>query len=321
MLSRFRADRARRRAATALRAGRFDEAAESYEHAIKQTPNSSAVWFNLGLAHKFRRDWPASLEANLRAAQLDPHNKEALWNLGVAATALRDWERAAWAWDSLGFEHGEKPGPPHLNYGLAPVRLNPESDGDGEVVWGWRIDPCRIRIHNVPLEESGHRWDDVVLHDVVARGERQFLGQTYSVFDELLRMDPSTHETHKVDVICPAESDSEELSTLFYENGLGAEDWSAKVQWICATCSLGSPHAHRVGDEEPTPVRTFGLAGPTGSSPRTVGAVGSRRSRSGDPERVVRVVQLRAWGHKGERVSSRPHVRSSRESNAPSSFK
>ena len=260
---RLRASSADKRGSAALRAGRFDEAAEMFAEAIRTAPESSAMWFNLGLAHKFRRDWPASLEANLKSAELDPSNEEARWNLGVAATAVGDRERAAWAWDSLGFEHGEKPGPPHTNYALAPVRLNPAPDGGGEVVWGWRIDPCQIRIHNIPFAESGHRWDDVVLHDVVPRGERQFQGRTYPVFDELVRMEPSPHETHRAEVVCPTEEDSEELATLFYENGLGAEDWSAKVVWICASCSVGSPHAHDESSREITPLRSFGLAGPT----------------------------------------------------------
>ena len=259
----FRANSARKRGAEALQAGRFDDAVDAFTRAIEHTPESSAMWFNLGLAHKFRRDWPASLEANLRAAELDATNQEAIWNAGVAATAVRDEERAAWAWDTLGFEHGEKPGLPGKNYATTPVRLNPEPDGDGEVVWGWRIDPCRIRIHNVPFPESGHRWDDVVLHDVVPRGERQFNGETYPVFDELLRMEPSPYESVQVEVVCPSESDSEALATLFYENGLGAEDWTAKVQWLCATCSLGSPHGHEQSNGELTPLRSFGLAGPT----------------------------------------------------------
>jgi hypothetical protein len=258
----FRAKSADKRGSEALDSGRFDDAVEAFTEAIRHTPASSAMWFNLGLAHKFRRDWPASLEANVRSAELEAGNKEALWNAGVAATAIRDWERAAWAWDTLGFPHGEKPGPPHMNYVLAPVRLNPDPDGGGEVIWGWRIDPCRIRIHNVPFAESGHRWDDVVLHDVVPRGERHLNGRTYSVFDELLRMDPSPHQTHRVDLFCPTEADSEALAALFYDNGLGAEDWTTKVQWLCATCSVGSAHVHEESNGELTPVRSFGLAGP-----------------------------------------------------------
>ena len=109
------------------------------------------------------------------------------------------------------------------------------------MVWGWRIDVCRMRLHSVPLPESGHRWDDIVLHDVVPRGERTFGGRTYSVFDELERMEPSPHPTHQVQAICPTERDSEELTELFYEAGLGAEDWSAKVQMICADVQSRQP--------------------------------------------------------------------------------
>ena len=44
----------------------------------------TAAWFNLGLAHKFRRDWERSMAANRRAAELDPKNEAAFWNCGVA---------------------------------------------------------------------------------------------------------------------------------------------------------------------------------------------------------------------------------------------
>ena len=193
MLHRFtrRPPRSVRDGSKALEEGRLEDAERQFRETVDAGYETSAVWFDLALAQKLQHHWADSEASNLRAIELDTKNKEAIWNLGVVATALRHWDQARWCWRQLGFEPTNESGPPDADYGIRPVRLNP--DGDGEVVWGWRIDVCRVRLHSVPLPESGHRWDDIVLHDVVPRGERTYGGRTYSVFDELERMEPSPH--------------------------------------------------------------------------------------------------------------------------------
>jgi hypothetical protein len=204
-----------------------------------------ATWFNLGLVEKLSRNWEESRDCNRTAATLDPTFVEAHWNLGVAATALRDWTTARSAWQALGVDMGES-GEPTADFGLTPVRLNATPDGGGEVAWGRRIDPCRARLESVPLPESEHRFGDVVLHDVVPRGQRAYGSETRSVFDELIRMDPSDLPTHVVEVVAPTESDVNDLVTSFVEQDLGAEDWSS-VQFVCAQCSLADAHRHEAG--------------------------------------------------------------------------
>ena len=245
----------------ALERGDYDAAAEAFEAALRDDPSWTNTWFNLGLAHKLRRDWYASMVANKRAAELDARNDAAFWNCGVAATAIRDWTTARWAWKGIGIDVGPGDGPPDHDSGPSPIRLNPE-DG-GEVVWGRRIDPCRIRIDSVPLPESGHGWHDVVLHDVVPHGERTAWGQAWPVFDELLRMDPSGEPTWQAELTLPGEADEAALHERFAEARLGIEDWSA-IRMLCRQCSESSPHAH-ADASDPTPIplttRRFGLAG------------------------------------------------------------
>lgn len=244
----------------ALDAGDTDRAIEAYEQLTALVADNSHAWYNLGLAYKFRRDWPNSARCNRRAAELDPTNQEASWNLGVAASAERDWPTARWAWRNIDLDPGPGDGSPDMRLGPAPVRLR-----SGEVVWGARLDPCRARITNVPLPESGHRWGDVVLHDVVPQGERQAWGKTWGVFDELVRMETGEFPTLESEVTAPSEEDAEALLTAFGEGDLGVEDWTASVRWICRTCSLGSPHEH-TKRHEVTPLwlmtRRFGFAGP-----------------------------------------------------------
>ena len=167
----------------ALDAGDFEAAVNGFEGVVALNDHNTNVWFNLGLAYKLRHDWPNSARCNRRAAELSPQNVEASWNVGVAATALRDWPTARWAWRNIGIDPGSGDGPPSLQLGPSPDRLT-----TGEVVWGDRVDHCRARLANVPLPESGHRWGDIVLHDVVPRGEQQGWGKTWGVFDELIRM-------------------------------------------------------------------------------------------------------------------------------------
>lgn len=138
-------------ASRALKEGRLQDAEVGFLRVIKLRGDTPEMWFNVGLARKLQRDWAGSVEANRRSAELRPGQQEAFYNMGVAATAIRDWPSAKWAWRGLGFESGSEPGPPAMDFGLGPVRLTTAGDGAGEVVWGRRIDPCRMRLASVPM--------------------------------------------------------------------------------------------------------------------------------------------------------------------------
>jgi hypothetical protein len=250
----------------ALDEGRADEAARIFEGLVAEADDASAA-FNLGLAYKLQRRWPESARANLRSIELEP-TPEAFWNLGVAATAVRQWATARLAWHGLGVAlDPDDPGrgPPRADCGLAAVRLNATGPAGIETVWGDRIDPCRMVLLSVPLPESGHRWRDVVLHDVVPIGKRHHDGRDYSVFDEIERMEPSEHPTHEVIVSAATEADAHALAALFDEAGLAAEDWTESIEFICPACSRSRPHGHDPAGA-PTAAwvaeRRFGLGGP-----------------------------------------------------------
>ena len=246
----------------ALRRGDYEAAARAFEAAVAAADSSSRAWYNLGLAHKFLRNWAASADANRRAAEIDPKNEPAFWNCGVAATAIRDWTTARWAWRGIGLDPGDGEGPPKMNVGPSPVRLHDPVDS-GEVIWGTRVDPCRLRIDSIPLPESNHRWHDVILHDVVPNGERDYRGQTLGVFDELIRMEPSDQPTFEAEVTVPTDEDILDVLERVTDAGFGAEDWST-IRLLCKRCSESSPHAH-VSASDNTPirlaVRRFAFAG------------------------------------------------------------
>jgi hypothetical protein len=229
-----------------------------YRRAVALDPDLQAAWFDLGLIYKWSHQWEKAYECNERAAALSSeHEDPAWWNLGIAATALRRWDTARTAWRAYGLTVPDGHGPIEADFGMGVVRLNPADKG--EVVWGRRIDPARVRVISVPFPQSGHRWADVVLHDGEPNGEREWQGRTFPVFDELERWEGSDVPTVEASVQGDVEALLAELSSA----GHAAENWTQSVRLLCRRCSEGSAHEH----SGPSPAgdggdHFLGIAGP-----------------------------------------------------------
>lgn len=222
--------------------GWFVEAEEAYRAAAKAKPQWSVPWYNLGLLHKYRGNWEASLESNQRAAELSPSDGDSWWNLGIAATALGRWDVARRAWQNCDISVPAGDGPIEMDLGLVPIRLTENSGG--EVVWSRRIDPARAILMNVPLPGSGHHWRDLVLHDGAANGYRMLRGQKVPVFDEFVCLERSEFMTFVAELNADLDA-METLSSIADELGGAAEDWSTSIQMLCKECSEGTPgHLH-----------------------------------------------------------------------------
>jgi hypothetical protein len=268
-------------------------------------PETGWVWFDLGLFAKRRRDWPECARLNLGSLEIEVESADpAAWNLGIAATAMGDWATARRAWSTYGVPMPDGDGEPLLDFGMVPIRLNPEPRHIGEsqllldgrahateVVWCRRIDPARGIIQNVPTPESGHRFGDLVLHDGEPVGTRVLGDQERPVFAELDLLRAAEDPTLRAEVSCPSKADADELESAFLAAGLAAEDWTTGIQFLCKACSEGTPEA---GDHVHTPAawqpaRDFGI----GASPEAADQLlrawalsGSDRSY-GTPERVL----------------------------------
>lgn len=227
-------------------AGEKDAAIEKYLAALQLDPDRPQSLYNIGLIHKYRGAWEASFDFSQRAHTLAPDDQATRWNLGIAATALRRWEVARQMWQDEGLELEPASGPIEMNFGMTPVRLNP--DGDGEVVWARRIDPVRARIGGVPFPESGFRHGDVVLHDGAPVGERRWGKLDYPVFNVLMLFERSDESTFVALVVAPDKGEIERLETLAVAAGIEVEDWTGNVRIICRQCSEGLPHEEH--DEE-----------------------------------------------------------------------
>ena len=212
----------------------------------KHDPKQKAMdEYNLGLAAKYRGEWEESLARNRRAAELNSEDEASLWNLGIAATALRDWSEARRAWLACGVTLLEGDGEPEIAECWGCVRLNPDSSG--EVVWGKRIDPARIRVMNVPLPKADRRYGDIILNDGAEEGTRTSRGRDYPVFNELALWKRSNYSTYEVQVGTVSGEARESLRRLCEGADMAFEDWGT-VRILCAQCSLGNPGAHQCAD-------------------------------------------------------------------------
>jgi tetratricopeptide (TPR) repeat protein len=243
-------------------AGQIAEAIVYYKKAIQAEPNWATPWYNLGLLYKYEHNWAESFRCNRRAVELDPHDEASIWNLGIAATALNKWTEARRAWKSYGISIPEGEGPIEGNFGITPVRLNP--DDGAEVVWCRRVDPARAIIDSIPFPESGHRYGDLILHDGAPNGFRLLQDREVPVFDELELLLPSEFGTFAVTLDHASTEELEELTKTFIEKGMSAENWATNTRALCRACSEGRPfdssHQHDEAEMEPLPESNSRLA-------------------------------------------------------------
>ncbi len=254
----FRLNELGRRAAES---GDLAEAERLYQEAITCCDLLGPPWFNLGLVYKSQRRWREMMVCNRHSLACGSDEQDpAFWNLGIAATALRDWETARRAWGGYGFTIPEGSGPLEMDLGPSPLRINPTESG--EVVWGGRLDPARIRIDSIPVGGSGHRWHDIVLHDGEPRGTRTVGEIEYPVFDELERWEESRVPSWEC-LLGGDETDLAEAEEGFQRAGWALENWTTSIRRLCRSCSEGRtgdhPHGSFPADE---PGFHVGIAAP-----------------------------------------------------------
>lgn len=219
---------------------KMEEAIAAYLQAIAYDPEKAESHYNLGLIYKYRGEWQKSFEFNLKANALNPGDEATRWNLAIAATALRNWPVARRTWKENGIELDEGEGPIEMDFGMAPVRLNP--DEDAEVVWAKRIDPARARIDSIPFPQSRFHYGDVVLNDGAPVGYRLWNEREYPVFNVLELFESSVYTTRVATVTIESDSDLDALAQEMSVTQSHFEDWTQNTRVLCKACSEGLPH-------------------------------------------------------------------------------
>lgn len=221
--------------------GLEDDAIEKYKQVIALDPEYSTCYYNIGLIYKYRNDWPNSFEYNQKAYEQNPDSEAARWNLGIAATVLRDWETARKVWRDAGVELDENDDPINGDFGLNPVRLNPD-DENAEVVWALRVCPARAKIVSVPMPESGYLAGDIILNDGAPMGYRMLGDDERAVFNVLDLFEASILSTYKADIKVSEQSDIDALEKQFEAQDIICENWTTNYRILCKACSEGRPH-------------------------------------------------------------------------------
>jgi tetratricopeptide (TPR) repeat protein len=223
-----------------------DEALVLYQEVLQLDPDFAAAHYNVGLIYKYQKKWSESYHYNASAVRLRPNDEASRWNLGIAATALRDWRAAREVWRSLSISVDAGDATIEGDFGMTPVRLNPESDG--EVVWARRLDPVRARILNVPFPTSGFRCHDVVLHDGAPVGYRELDGEDRPVFNVLELFQASDLTTYEAEVSIGSDGDIQALTSDLEKADVLYEDWTSNVRTLCKQCSEGRVHQNHDED-------------------------------------------------------------------------
>jgi hypothetical protein len=249
-------------------ADEFDDDPEQAEllldEVLRRDPVHLNALFDRGLIEKRRGEWLSSISFFERYARIvderwpggradvDHPERPEWWNIGIAATALRNWPLARQAWIAYGIKLSEGSGEIIEDFGQTPVRIF-NDEGSGEVVWGRRLCPARVRILNVPFPAIQHRYGDIVLHDGVPNGERVWEGKTFSVFDELEVWSESELPTTIASISgFTGPDDKYAFQHYLVRIELPHEDWS-NVRMLCRKCSESVPakdHSHGPASNE-----------------------------------------------------------------------
>ncbi|CAN5312057.1 hypothetical protein BH11PSE14_BH11PSE14_03950 [soil metagenome] len=253
-----------RAAYAAFNRGDLSGSVTLFEALAAQFPDAAHFQYMLGLAHKYRRDWAASLHHNLLSLRPDGDDKDQQgnhWNAAIAATALGNWQQAREQWRLCGLKVESGVDPIDEDWGNVCVRLNAWESG--ETLFAQRRSPATALLASVPLASSGFRYGDLVLVDGARTGERKSGGRTVPVLNAFQRIRQSEFKTYVATVFC---TDRIAANALEEATGPGiglVEDWTGSVKAICRRCSYGIPHEHDAAPSDPDDwlrERQFGIA-------------------------------------------------------------
>src|SRR5439155_4305490 len=79
--------------------GDHEQAIATLKKGLKHHPQEASLWYELGVAHSRKKDWPPTVEALTKAAELDPQNRTYvnMYGFALARTGRYDESLACFA--------------------------------------------------------------------------------------------------------------------------------------------------------------------------------------------------------------------------------
>ncbi len=226
----FKAEQLYRQVVEYDRRGDVYNAVKLCKRLARLAPDWSAPFAYLSWVYKLRKEWKPAYHYSLRSVDINPFDEKVWETLAIAATALAEWETARLAWNQLGYEFKKSDEALHLDLGLVPICLNPNSRP--EIVEARRIDPVRASIESIPQPSSGRRFKDLILLDSKAESHFFQLGKRLPVYNELELLKQSTWRTYAVLLDTDSMQDVHTLSNLCQEAALGFDNWSNASRFL-----------------------------------------------------------------------------------------
>lgn len=225
-----------------------DEIAQNSHRKLTEiNPRNSAYHYNLGLFFKTRGKFEEGVKSNQTAASLaDEGADNCEWNLGICATGAGNAAVALDVWKRMGqkVEMGRF-GLPEGSYPECKVTLaerplaertaDQDDPGLQETIWIERLSPCHGIIRNVPYDDLGVDYGDVILIDGAPITYHNYGGTRIPVFPHLATLirrnyrffdfAGTQHERGQLSAV----SDDLDEDAIIYPH-------SENVKLLCANC-------------------------------------------------------------------------------------
>jgi tetratricopeptide (TPR) repeat protein len=106
-----------------FRAGKYDQAIESFKRVVEKYPSNYEGYYNLGLSYMKKKETDSAITALEKAAELNPQSLEVVFALGESYFVKGDIEKALQSF-SRAVELKPDSATAHYDFGLANYKLN-----------------------------------------------------------------------------------------------------------------------------------------------------------------------------------------------------
>jgi tetratricopeptide (TPR) repeat protein len=243
----------------------YDAAQAALEAALAEQPERGAWWFNLGLLHKARHDFPAALAANQRAHALLGDERPLLWNLAICAIALGDGALAVQTLRKLGHDAqlGER-GMPRVE-GLPPVQVRAATLGSGlgsassiedravslELLSVTPLSPLHGVVSSASYRDASIDYGDVVLWEPMPIGFGEHAGKPVPRFPLLSVLRKGDERRFRFVALQQAPEQVAALAEDLPDGALMFVHREA-IEMLCPRCASGEhmrKHRHEAAEE------------------------------------------------------------------------